>query len=430
MRRFILGVLFILCFSSLSAADIAVVTIASGKAYKESVQIGTKSKEDYCKKHGYDFIFSDQITDPSRHIYWSKIILMLNTMQASSYKWVVWMDADTIIMNQDVPLEDLIDEDYNFLIAEDWNGINAGIFFIRNGEWGEEFLRNVYSRTDCLALDWPEQIAIARVIAENPEFGSLSKVVPQRLFNAYCKEITTSITSMYEPGDFLIHFASIRKPAKLKKFFAQYNIEVTNNRHLITLDRYLSYYGFKLSPSHSETNEGYMSNEQKNQYKKRLSLYPNIETILEIGLNAGHSANHFMRTCKNLKEFVSFDINQHAYTSVAAEYLKRTFKDKFLLIEGDSAVTVPQYSATYPDKIFDLIYVDGYHTYDYVIKDVMNCRALADSNTILWIDDYHSFVKEAVASLVDQGVLEIIHEEQSWGNHGFRSWVEARYLFD
>lgn len=428
MKRLILGLLFLFCITSLTAADIAVITIAHGKEYQKCVKRGTKSKRAYCKKHGYDFIFCKKSLDPSRKIYWSKILLALKVLENPSYKWVVWLDADTLIMNQDIPLEDLIDEKVNFCISQDWNGINSGVFFIKNCNWSKRFLTNVYARTDCLTEKWPEQTAIARELHEKPEFGSKAKIVPQRLFNSYPPEMRSSLTSTYQPGDFLLHFAGIRGSENLSKIFAKYSRQILNNRNHISLDQYLGYYGFNLSPQNSHINEGYMSNEQKKQYRKRLSLYPHIERILEIGLNGGHSAENFLQTCKNLKKFISFDINMHDYTPRAVEYFKRKYKNKFEFIAGDSTLTVPHYASSFPDQKFDLIYVDGKHTYEYVIKDILNCRAFAHSDTILWVDDYSSFIQEAVLSLQEKGMIKVVHVQKSNGRHGDRSWMEARYI--
>lgn len=429
LKKWFFGFILFFTFSTLSAAEIAVITIASGDEYQKSVKLGTESKENYCKRHGYDFIFCDHPLDDARHVYWSKILLAQNVMKDPKYKWVVWLDADTLIMNQDIPLEDLIDENVNFLIGMDWNGINSGVFFIRNCNWSSKFLDEVYSRTDCLNLRWPEQLAIGKVLNEKAEYSTLAKIVPQRLFNSYPEEASSSLMSTYQPGDFLIHFASIHNLDNLAGCFEKYSKKVLNDRKLVGLDQYLGYYGFCLTPLHSENNEGYMSNEQKQQYIERLSKYPNIKSIMEIGLNGGHSADNFFKNCPNLQKFVSFDINMHPYTQPAADYFKRVYKDKFQFVQGDSALTVPFYKLNFPKEKFDLIYVDGKHTYEYVIQDILNSKQLAHENTILWVDDYGSFIQEAVQSLQQKGVLKVVHVQNSMGEHGGRSWAEARFIF-
>lgn len=428
MKKVMLSLLFLFYAAAISAADIAVITIAQGNEYKEKVKLGLEANRQYCQKHGYDYICCEENLDPSRHIYWSKIILALQTLENPSYKWVVWLDADTIVMNQDIRLEDLLDENVNLIIGYDWNGVNSGVFFIKNCDWSKEFLKGVYARTDCIDLLWPEQLAIAKEIEEKPENAKVSKIVPQRLFNAYPPELISYLMYTYQPGDFILHFASIRD--NLPELYKKYSQQIQNNRNLITLDQYLGYYNYTLSPLHSPNNEGYMSEEQKIQFNERLSQYPHIESILEIGLNGGHSCENFFQSCKNLKHFASFDINTHPYTRYAVEYFKRKYKDKFEFIPGDSAETVPSYSQQNPHMKFDLIFVDGKLTYDYVVKDILNAQKLSGPHTILWVDDYYSPFSDGLETLQEQGIIKIENVRESTGINGNRKWAEARYLFN
>ena len=50
------------------------------------------------------------------------------------------MDVDTIISNFDVRLEDIVDYEYDQILAADKNGLNCGVWMIRNTEWSLWFL--------------------------------------------------------------------------------------------------------------------------------------------------------------------------------------------------------------------------------------------------------------------------------------------------
>lgn len=188
-------------------------------------------------------------------------------------------------------------------------------------------------------------------------------------------------------------------------------------------------HGFLLKPVHSIHNEGYMTKAQRKQFSDMLLYHPHITTILEIGLNGGHSAENFFTHTPNLKKFVSFDINLHPYTQIAVDYLTKKYVDRFTFISGDSRTEVPRYAQEFPNETFDLIYIDGNHDYEYIFSDIQNCKALAHPNTLLWIDDYEDNVEKAVHFFEQNLELKVIATHTSKDRFGSRKWIEAKYLF-
>ena len=106
---------------------------------------------------------------------------------------------------------------------------------------------------------------------------------------------------------------------------------------------------------------------------------------MEIGFNAGHSADTFLSSNKNIN-LVSFDIGHHSYVKTAKNYIDKTYPNRHKLIIGSSLDTIPKYSEN-NDKKFDLIFIDGGHHYDIAKKDLENCKKLANENSIVIIDD-------------------------------------------
>lgn len=206
----------------------------------------------------------------------------------------------------------------------------------------------------------------------------------------------------------------------IASFISAESIDISDINQF-TLDEYLnSRYGVTLLA------EGYVTEFQKIQFLNQLKLYPNVRSIAEIGLNAGHSAEMFFKNCENLKDFVSFDINQHAYTKHAVEYFSKKYQDRFTFIDGDSLATIPRYAKNFPQKKFDLIYIDGGHQFKVIFNDIKNCKALAHRDTVVWIDDFfYPDIQKAVEKCVRMGIIEVksIHPSLD------RKWVEARYLF-
>jgi predicted O-methyltransferase YrrM len=108
--------------------------------------------------------------------------------------------------------------------------------------------------------------------------------------------------------------------------------------------------------------------------------------VMEIGFNAGHSAEVFLKNNPTLT-LTSFDLGEHKYVLPAKEYIDITYPNRHTLILGDSTVTVPNYIKKNTEKVFDVIFIDGGHDYSVANTDVENCRKLANKDTIVIIDD-------------------------------------------
>ena len=111
-----------------------------------------------------------------------------------------------------------------------------------------------------------------------------------------------------------------------------------------------------------------------------------IRTIMEIGFNAGHSADVFLKNNPN-STLVSFDIGDHEYVHTAKRYIDLHYPNRHTLILGDSTVTIPQYVEQNNNKNFDVIFIDGGHEYATARADLLNCRKLSHTNTLVLLDD-------------------------------------------
>ena len=133
-------------------------------------------------------------------------------------------------------------------------------------------------------------------------------------------------------------------------------------------------------------NEGH-SQEVTEQVKDLISLTSksNIR-VMEIGFNAGHSAEVFLKNNPTL-ELTSFDLGEYEYVSTAKEFIDMIYPNRHTLILGDSTTTVPKFIKENPDVTFDVIFIDGGHTYDIARADILNCKMLAHKDTIVILDD-------------------------------------------
>ncbi len=196
------------------------------------------------------------------------------------------------------------------------------------------------------------------------------------------------------------------------------------------LNDYLREKGFDL-----KLLEGY-SEQVPNQMDrlKELVKGENIIEVMEIGFNAGHSANLFLSTNSKI-HLTSFDIGIHNYTKVGKEYIDNKYSNRHNLIIGDSKISVPEFIKKNPNKKFDLIFIDGGHEYDVAKADVINCKLLANEESIIIIDDV---VKKCIRSW-NLGPNKVYEEEiksnnfkeygaEEYGNG--RGMVWGKYIFN
>ncbi|WP_417320899.1 hypothetical protein [Emcibacter sp.] len=125
--------------------------------------IETKKKwQAYCNRHGYNFIVCDKQLVPDMHINWSMIEMMRRRFDESDADWLIKVDADSIILREDVRFEDILrnhpGKDIYFpadisrylgiplplnprgaMKFGTWLLPNAGFCIIRNNALGREF---------------------------------------------------------------------------------------------------------------------------------------------------------------------------------------------------------------------------------------------------------------------------------------------------
>jgi predicted O-methyltransferase YrrM len=143
----------------------------------------------------------------------------------------------------------------------------------------------------------------------------------------------------------------------------------------------------------------------------RLFAQCQIKHITEIGFNAGHSTQA-MFLANPVASIQSFDLRAHDYARLAFQELKKQYQERELnVIWGDSRATVPAFARTYTGPKFDLIIVDGGHSYEIAREDLINMRMLGHKDSILLIDDTYCTagfcVDKAVSDLQSEGVLQV-----------------------
>ena len=122
---------------------------------------------------------------------------------------------------------------------------------------------------------------------------------------------------------------------------------------------------------------------QKEYLKKYKSQFKNI---LEIGFNAGHSSELFLDTNPN-SVVTSIDLGYWYYCKFGIKYLEKKFPDRFQIILKDSLEALNNFKIISQGTIFDFIYIDGNHSYEYAYNDILNCKKFSNESTIIVVDD-------------------------------------------
>ncbi len=133
----------------------------------------------YATRHGYDVVVGDGQMPEPRQPAWAKVPLVRRLLD--SYELVLWLDADTMILDcsRDIA-EELDSESFQALVAHghsDGGTPNTGVWLLRGNDRGRAFMDTVWNTTDFAdELGWWENSAVIHLLG-------LSCVWPPRLIN-------------------------------------------------------------------------------------------------------------------------------------------------------------------------------------------------------------------------------------------------------
>ena len=152
-----------LYYTPTKSHKIAIVTMYTEniKSYGEPT---TLNKEEYAKKYNIDLIVTKERLS-NRHPAWDKVKCVENAMN-SDYDYIIWMDADSIFINDSIDFNTLINiySDKNFIVCLDpitdkkclkksfdytdlanLRIINTGIFIIKNNIEMKKMISSVWN---------------------------------------------------------------------------------------------------------------------------------------------------------------------------------------------------------------------------------------------------------------------------------------------
>jgi hypothetical protein len=199
------------------------------KSYYDVLDLTVPSKQRYAKKHNYDFLCLRSFGSDNKFGFKETQLGELRAIRAFEnleyYDVVAWIDADAIITNEDMSIEEFqIEEDVSFYASYDWMGkgsFSTGNFILQKTKYTQQF------------FDFFLQIA-KQVDSEQTAFNAMyyqtnaketMKVLECNFLNSFIAEIMEtkswatrnpiSANCLWEEGNFLCHLGGIKNEERI-----------------------------------------------------------------------------------------------------------------------------------------------------------------------------------------------------------------------
>lgn len=209
----------------------AILTLAIGADFRRDLADCLASKHAYAAKHDYTYIQAgEEFWDRGRPIAWSKIPFLLDFLKTKSaeYDYIWFSDADVYITNHNILLTAVSSQmpaNTDLILNVDaWTNVNSGNMLMRLGgtstTWLIDYFQRVWNRTNDLYHIWYENKAMIDEYEERlDDKAHIFFNRNHKLFNAYLNGRTGE--PLWEPTDFLVHFAGIYNTNIMKQAIEQ-----------------------------------------------------------------------------------------------------------------------------------------------------------------------------------------------------------------
>jgi hypothetical protein len=180
---------------NMATATVVVVTLQSSwEAHEWAECTFKRSKRRYCEAHGYAMLdesfYTVEYELPAlswmsqRHKVgrFRKLQFLEMILRAQlPVKWLLWMDGDTVLLNPSYTVENRLTEVQKtleagaasepwFVLARDWNGMNNGVWLIRNTPEVHKVMIDIFNTEGDVHHAWADQLSLKRYFDHNPKF--------------------------------------------------------------------------------------------------------------------------------------------------------------------------------------------------------------------------------------------------------------------
>jgi len=219
--------------ATLGAVEIHSLCDASGENLQNTTTILTeRNHRAYAERWGYAYRMHRKSPLEGEEPQYGKLQIALQALESDSAPdWLLWLDCDALVTNRSISFEMLLEtyevSDADWVVAEEPNGINSGVFVLRGKSSSAlRFLRG--ASISPWRFVWDQSMLLHRMAVESDLFaeggctselgsgGALDdfawaghlRTVHQRAINLYTEGTARSWgASAWTPGDFVVHFA-------------------------------------------------------------------------------------------------------------------------------------------------------------------------------------------------------------------------------
>ena len=111
-------------------------------------------------------------------------------------------------------------------------------------------------------------------------------------------------------------------------------------------------------------------------------------------------SNNFKNPLKQF--YYQYIIKENPYSLKSVKNLLKKFDKNIDIFKGDSKVVLPKIDLSDIDYVF----LDGGHSYDTVINDLINCKVVVENNGVILCDDYDLSYAPGVKKAIDEFVAK------------------------
>lgn len=161
----IILIIIVICILSISTdtflnvrPKLRILIFSADDRNNDFVKLHNKKTQDYCTKYGHTYIFHDK-NHKNVPIYWSKLLFCRDHLMTGKYDYVMWMDTDANIIDDNIDVGALLqklsrNKEAHIFIGTDYltTIYNAGVFVIKNSYVGRKFINQCINelKTECI----------------------------------------------------------------------------------------------------------------------------------------------------------------------------------------------------------------------------------------------------------------------------------------